>query len=508
MNLLNKVYLANVILYVSSVKCITQLILVNKKCKDAVNIVKINPIFKTTEEHPKSIIEHIINFNKTLLLFPKLQSIIMTKHTINSIDVLSTTNHLLIFPSMNIFTLLNFDDWYERIIELTIKDNDNSISLSLFPLLRRIKLTTQNDSNLHEFFDSKQQHLYYVKICLKTMITQTKLHYLKNCFIETLVIFTTSFSKQTVCYFNNFNRASINNSCSTQEHLFLPNKNVFLIEDVNENQLLQYYPTTVLLRGIRDIDISQFEFIQSVHQYKEIGNIKLPTQLTFLKDYHFTNTYPYLRSLELSKTIYPITLPTTVTKLLLHSCSSIVYNCCYLIELEVHQHLVIDIETCLSLKLLTLFEVKLNTSTIALPHLQHLQLLFCSTNHDIQYSTSIQYLCCDQHFIFNHTHIRKLELVTCETLTNLNEMNCLKELTIHHSKQRVYLPSSLLILNIYYSTDETIFESEANLKEVTICFSENIQLNIRTIHKISLLNSTLNTKSDEYSQIVMYSTND
>ncbi|KAL7717455.1 Leucine-rich repeat containing protein [Entamoeba marina] len=260
MSHLESIYLANVVLFFPSISVAQKFVMINKKCLDVLNIIRIFPVFE--EDRWLFDFDQIVRFNKTKLLFPKAQTIHYSFLCCKYKELIpNSIQQYVITPEVQL-TSNEFNRIKDIIVEYQTTTND-IVDVTDMKILRKINIEC-NTNNLEKFFVNKHKRIEYVKIVFTKMIDIKFLEHIKEYNFEKVVIFVCEkeeldkvvqipniFLFVTIC-FGWWYDGIHNNVVIINRYLFqnIEQNNVFMLctnSTVNSNVVNSYYPYYVRL---------------------------------------------------------------------------------------------------------------------------------------------------------------------------------------------------------------------------------------------------------------------
>ncbi|KAL7719698.1 hypothetical protein QTN25_003393 [Entamoeba marina] len=148
MSHLESIYLANVVLFFPSISVAQKFVMINKKCLDVLNIIRIFPVFE--EDRWLFDFDQIVRFNKTKLLFPKAQTIHYSFLCCKYKELIpNSIQQYVITPEVQL-TSNEFNRIKDIIVEYQTTTN-NIVDVTDMKILRKINIEC-NTNNLEKFF--------------------------------------------------------------------------------------------------------------------------------------------------------------------------------------------------------------------------------------------------------------------------------------------------------------------------------------------------------------------
>ncbi|KAL7713274.1 Leucine-rich repeat containing protein [Entamoeba marina] len=496
MSTLPKIYLANVVMYFDTVQHAQKFTLINKKCKDALEFLRINPYYISNIhniEYPQNIFVYTTQLNKELILFPHLQTIrcglkdyMLNKQLLESFSRVDIT---FIRCDKDFFS----EALHNKLVHTTFQCVNCVIDLAQFVVLKRVSLILFNKTSLFNFFTDKDQKFDFVKISMTNYVDVQFLQHVKefkfNKFvieldnkesIDQVVTIPDIFDKVIVC--STFWYAEID------QRVIILSQNAF---ELNPNNITsysvfdRYFPSCILFNqrispSTIGIDLSRYTQINNLKLYDTMS-IKLPSSITSFASVNIHSSLSQLKHFTLSSysSIIPVQFPSTLTFLELQSCNCNVRNCKNLLLLE----LVIDgerlpcFDLCTTLTRLQFRNSKITTPCshfVNLVNLSFERCRFSYSNINSFYPKSLQQL--DIHT----TRMLPLSLsLTKLTLSNITKKCCnllryssLSQIVLKSTDNlNLMLPSTLECVKLDSIVDGVINLKQFNsINEVVISF--------------------------------------
>ncbi|GAB1225497.1 hypothetical protein ENUP19_0253G0049 [Entamoeba nuttalli] len=163
---LEKFYLSIVIRYVYTTTTVMDLMLVNKKCYEAVLFIKTNPLILPTKENRDVFYQFkaVDSFWKELTIYPNLQTV-----NILSDFIQHCSNELRRFDQIRIVESLDTDfsrnNWiWSRVIELNVIVKEIPIDISQFHFLKKCRIEMEIKEPWKKCFGDETQKLELLRI--------------------------------------------------------------------------------------------------------------------------------------------------------------------------------------------------------------------------------------------------------------------------------------------------------------------------------------------------------
>ena len=194
MKQLEKIYLANVVLYLDHVITAERFTMINKKCKDALQILHINPCYPISKEHEYFMTKECNYlqqkmFLKEISLFPHLQTIRFTDQTIQFLPLIPSHISLFQLPAIPSHSpLLSNEKYYTKIVSMTLKHPPNEIDLSKFTRLKQLTLVINETMKVKSFITQFHQRFDTVRIKMEGCLDEEFLMRSENFNINRLII--------------------------------------------------------------------------------------------------------------------------------------------------------------------------------------------------------------------------------------------------------------------------------------------------------------------------------
>ncbi|KAL7713463.1 Leucine-rich repeat containing protein [Entamoeba marina] len=523
MSQLPKVYLANVTFYIGDLNNLFNFLMINTKCQDAVEILRINPLLQRKIElkYPRNVFSLQKSFIQLFTCFPNIETVHLDKNSLRFLGLIPHSiaqiwiSHYVANESILPEIIQN------KATSITISTFQTSLPLSQFKQLRRITIEVigNNDTKLTSFFDSKTLSFDFVRIKMNNFVDCEFLENLKFYGLKHVVIEFNdkSFLERAISVPNVFQYAII---CHNKWYhgidnrvIVLKNNSVMYFNqcDVVDTHFMElYYPNCVEVigndGGSQRMDFSQFTFIDTLNQSKDNVMIIPPCTLTHLSINHSFTSMTKLKELDLFEVKNnKIELPTTLTHLLLFNCDIKITNLMSLSlkKLELTYKYCMDIRICTSLTHLFLYSINIPSPLTKLTSLQSLILDECKYIGTTKsfFPSSLQSL---DIIISDITLPHKMSISKLYLMNKYNKRNTsisltkytnLTELKLGHlSTQHLTLPTSLKILYFKYGNlpvNELHLEHFTQLQQIGIhSFQDNSTIYLPTSLQTFILYSS------------------
>ncbi|EDR30146.1 hypothetical protein EDI_013560 [Entamoeba dispar SAW760] len=432
---LEKMFLANVILYLETLETLCQFQMVNSKCFDAVKMLRINPGLKPQNmiNNPEEMTSVGYSFTKELQFFPFLETVKLTFFSPLILRCIPTS-------VKRIYLQKEIDDEQiscllplkEKIVELRLFTYDSPIDLEQFPLLTKISLRTHcsvptTTNYLEQFFTNKNHRFELVHLKMLKFFEESFIQTLNEYNIRLFVVDLNDLNQiRKVLDISTRCVRDIKICCNSwikglDPKVVITNNNWTYQQNYQFEELLkERYIPTISVTKLHEINLKKFDFLRSLSFDKcKVDALNLPKEVN-----HIT--------LKESEVLH-IEQLTDLQEFILINCTS-------LSSLPVH---------CTKLKM---DQCSFNIPKIPVDNeLKELDLF--KSNIDISYFKNLTSLC------FN--------LVTINN--NLPKMNQLKKLSFTQCviKTQIDVPSSVTQFCISCMSDKMISLSEAkNIKRI------------------------------------------
>ncbi|KAL7712674.1 Uncharacterized protein QTN25_009689 [Entamoeba marina] len=291
---LEKIYLANVVMFIDTLETAQKFTLINKKTKDAAEMLRINPSYTSQlliDDPSYEAIKPSL-FARELELFPCLETVrirYFSPFILNFIP--KHVQRIVINDLVDADQIKSLQTFKERIVEMNIFSYDEPVDFSQFPNLKRLTLKVHlSDSNsLFKYFCSKTQRLDYVRIIF---LNRVDVDFLKQHLDYAIFKLVVEESKTKIDKLldipNPFRRLSF---CTKQWRNDL-NDNVIITGthwnyDPNPKFLVllqQYFIANITVNSNGSIDLSTFNSINNVKLVGTNGDLTctLPSSVTSL----------------------------------------------------------------------------------------------------------------------------------------------------------------------------------------------------------------------------------
>ena len=550
MKQLEKIYLANIVLYFDHVTTAEKFTLINKKCKDALQILHINPCYQVQKENEYFITKECNYlqqkmFLKEISLFPHLETIRFTDQTIQFLPLIPHHIQLLQFQTIPSHSpILTNENYYTKIVSMTLKHPPNEIDLSQFIRLKQLTLVINETLKVKSFITQYNQRFDVVRIKMEGFLDEEFLSKSESYNIQQLIVEVDKkkllkkvvlnkrfWSKRNIiyCYKHCLNDNDVEDININENEIILHTMdyNEFVVskKGYNQNFLMMYYPYHVKLHGFTNDsnDNSSNEKndnenkILQFHPYNFITNFKatncfieytIPQQVTRLElknyDLIFSSKLPMnsLKSLSQLKELHlqgkitqQIELPTQLTALTINDFKNI-SNYSHLQRLSISFAIDQSLEECTQLTYLSL-SCPSYQSNQSLSSLHSLKILYLNTplnevDKEKFYPSQLQSLHCHSSSLPSHLNISELNLSNLLRSSTLSQYTQLQRLRIMgRISSEISFPQSLTSLTIscFGITHKTFswkYLETIQLKELHIenCLSNTIELpsNLETLY--------------------------
>ncbi|KAL7720532.1 Leucine-rich repeat containing protein [Entamoeba marina] len=373
MNSLEEVYLANVVLYFTTIETAINFIYVNSKCRDALEILRMNPNFELIQQKdPFCILRNYEIFKKELQLFPNLETIQYSSESLRFHEYMKHLNCKIKLPTWYDKTYINHTTFFQyykhNLVELSMNSND--LYIDQFPSLQRLTIIitpTRFNCRFHltDCINTSIHKIKYLKIyiissnfySLQTMdfITEMKTLNIENSIVhfsskkdyQRIIDIPNVFNYITLCssyYFDGIDPRVVilSNLSHTFEIESQLNKNII------ETYFNQYLPINVVIksRNIYDLDLRSLTYIKHIDNQIGLKQITFPSSLTSLIDQNQPSNCPYLKELILNHCNQQQITSSTITKLTCKHCSFEHLNCSQLEHLSLFQTQFVNVIDC------------------------------------------------------------------------------------------------------------------------------------------------------------------
>ncbi|BFU19357.1 hypothetical protein EHI8A_013020 [Entamoeba histolytica HM-1:IMSS-B] len=494
---LEKVYLANVLIFVDSLETVYKLMMVNSKCCDAVEILRINPLFSIKPPiGPKDFIYFEKEFQKELNLFPNIETLQLPCKLLKSHFPIpqGVKRIILVQPISSDREIEAIETIKDKVVELTIRSITNPIDLSEFKQLRCVRLLLQKQGKVSDFFKNKQKRVDFVHITMLSTIDfdflqnsnkynfgKTVVHLFNKEYLVKVVQIPKVFDRVTVCF--NYWYSGIDSRI-----IVLPigdsRIGVLINNKVDQFFINQYYPSKInIIDGDLTntnqfvMDFSQCSSVVSLHSTTECYFIP-PTGLLSLKSQQIFPQLIHLKRLHLYSFSNDIILPTTITKLVLNKTNGKVKNfsLCKVKRFSGKYCEVDGIYDCTTLTYLRLQGITFTQPLTRLTHLHEMSIkcIGITPSLDNFYPYSLQTLKCTIKHIPKFCGVSSLTIrsfissVTSLDLSlysNLHYLN-LKQLPFNS----IILPLNLQILELF----SVVFKGRLDLSQYSSILSLSV----------------------------------
>ncbi|KAL7711832.1 Leucine-rich repeat containing protein [Entamoeba marina] len=541
MTSLQKVFLANVALFLKDKSTVQTFSLINKKCLDALHILHVNPYCNSktlVRNRDTSVVEETS-------IFPNLETICFdTKESFKEkcFSLPSQIKRIILHQ-----TPQDINDYPSSIKNMIVEMNVTFIiDIQQFKSLEKLTLdlTTSFGTPLAItdcFINKKSLETLKIKFCNTIDVNFFKsvddfnIHHI---FAFCDVTFGHSKLQEilSIPKINRYVHFTTNQWYNEIDHNVMVLSDTFNIyNNIFDKELLRNYNiSNVCIRGEKYIpsviDLHDLPHIQSLKIQQDCVVIPPPhlTSLMFVKNYKRIQTNN-LKELHVSLFDGDIVVPSGVTSLTLSNCNgNVIFEGNNLKELHICQQHMITIPTTNQLTSISLYRARISTSLNTLKHLQFLSIHDTKSTININdlYPTSLKTLDCDDTFVPLTSNITNLEVTYNSSHSlNLTRLSNLKELILHSFSTKVLktiqLPIHIefLSLNNIYGNDLCCFEMHSNITQVKLmnCIGITITLpsftkelfinqsrgitisNIKDINVESLHTDSSNINCDEFS---------
>ncbi|KAL7717758.1 Leucine-rich repeat containing protein [Entamoeba marina] len=509
MTSLQKVFLANVALFLKDKSTVQTFSLINKKCLDALHILHVNPYCNSktlVRDRDTSVVEETSTFpnleticfdtkesfkEKCFSLPPRIKRIILHQTPQDINDYPSYIKNMIVEMNVTfIIDIQQFKSLEKLTLDLTTSFGTPLAITDCFinkKSLETLKIKFCNTIDVNFFKSVDDFNIHHIFAFLQEILSIPK--------INRYVYFTTN------QWYN-----GIDHNVMVLSDTFNIYSNIF-----DKELLRNYNISNVCIRGEKYIpsviDLHDLPHIQSLKIQQDCVVIPPPhlTSLMFVKNYKRLQTNN-LKELHVSLFDGDIVVPSGVTSLTLSNCNgNVIFEGNNLKELHICQQHMITIPTTNQLTSLSLYRARISTSLNTLKHLQFLSIHDTKSTININdlYPTSLKTLDCDDTFVPLTSNITNLEVTYNSMLKTI-------QLPIH---------IEFLSLNNIYGNDLCCFEMYSNITQVKLmnCIGINITLpsftkelfinqsrgitisNIKDINVESLHTDSSNINCDEFS---------
>ncbi|KAL7718990.1 Leucine-rich repeat containing protein [Entamoeba marina] len=498
MTQLEKVYLANVLLYFDSIEDVIKFIQMNKKCQDVPKMLKLltmlsrttnttPPYFFLHEHNCISEVKEIFNIsfsNKFMKLFPNVETIELYSEELYVLKHTNKIKQIRLKALPEDISILN--NYINVITEINcfLRESMKTLNFSIFTNLKKCYISWG----------------YSVSTPIETLFPNQKQH-LQILF---LYIYNNFNVLKGIEKYNNFNKIII--------QLESPNQSLSEDEQQRINQLKLF--TTIITRNITLQNIQNYYIKDNIFKYRlseDSYTSELLEQLQ--KQYYFDRmnlerTYHY----EDKQNIFDFSKQTQLTSLKIHTKDSIV-------QLPNEPNYLIDLNLSNS-KVLNAFPISLTSLSISgilnintqlnLPNLLELEVSKPNDLFFLSLTTLTSLTCCQMKFtksISCLTNIQCLELVGCSkekiqpfypsSLKHLRFEECKNwDLTDIYdiSLISLHLFNKTYSYRFFSSTDDSTYSDENDnnnysLQEVPLNFDQLPSLNVLHLKKFDFTGS-------------------
>ncbi|ELP85613.1 hypothetical protein EIN_408920 [Entamoeba invadens IP1] len=446
---LEKIYLANVVLYLNDIDSAINFCCINTKCFDALQIIRINPQYKVArrgvfENYTESKQSEYTTYKRIAKLFSNLETFVVPQE---SLQLTPKCAEHIVLTSYN-GTIQIPDNMTDRLVEITIGIRGFALNLDQFPFLRKVHFTAIIAQKLENFFGSKAKRYDLVEV--------THQYYSNNDvgFYKKVNLF--NFGKFVVRFYNigdlkavidefpEFTTIAISCVTSVGEliypntYLFSPNNKVFQFSsDIPENVIQLYAFGCVQVTKNADLDLSKFPALYDL-DISVAKNVDLPTTLTALTTTRVVDVTSCvnLEKLETSGCVWDV-IPSSVKELIVTDGNVNSLDCNeHLISLTFSNEVsykkgqkercdkhdgrtkavfALPLKNCVNLKSVSINEFKITNSFTHLTNLKELVLTECSVDEidadKVFYPNNLVSLKC------RHSQLPKVE--TTQHLTSM-----------------------------------------------------------------------------------------
>ncbi|KAL7713683.1 Leucine-rich repeat containing protein [Entamoeba marina] len=479
MSILEKVYLANVVMYLKTIQTAVKFIRINKKCKDALEILRCNPGYSS--ENIEYSIDHIEmldvekGFFVELSLFPNIETIRLNTYEF-SFQILSRlpshfkkieiANQISLINSSYVNELLLYKDY---ITSMELSYLHDPIDLTQFHQLRRVKVSFSYSCQLNyeNLFGFKKHLFNYVYL---TLIPKMSLNFFKELdqynFKQLIVNCNNNedVTNELLQIENIQNRIIILHKCvgyNQQNKQFLYSS--FEFDDYNSldyDLLNKYFPCKIKTNFGDGDDFVSLEKLNSLCHCDMCGKAKyiLPTTVTRLK----TNSNCLnieklqLKELHLLKD-NDYFIPTSVTKLIVEEKSKINFGTpCNVVDLTFFNNTP-SFRQWNCLTSLTLSQCDICNSFSTITSLKTMSVHSCNirTSIDELYPLSLTILKIDYTLLPKKLNVQSLSILTFPTslskltvgiVSRINESN-LSDINLNSFVVFTHIPFNVKIVN-------------------------------------------------------------
>ena len=516
-------FLANILLYFDSTQTIKQFELINKKCQEAIKIIKVNQLYQYIEENQEKKLKQTTNvsineiqqeykrlqsLDEELKIFSNIQTIRGNAKTLQQrkeyldefkriwIDNCIVDNHY--FP---------FEEYKHKITKLNITIKSSLIiDFSQFKRLRRITLHQHNRHfNPFQFFTDRDHRFEFIRINtlvnIESFINELHEYTIERFVLETQQQRINRYIQQCENVKKMSSIVFICNGWTGDKNIILPSSYQFLYSHFNpsiEEGMKLYHPVSIELSSFstsndQPIDLTHHkQLLQIFQQYQTSQQYIFPSSLVSycgnsMKS--LTTEMKWLRVLTLNDIQEMIYIPETIINLKLINCPQWKVsdsNSIQQLTLEKHQQTNPSVLQLKHLRQLICISQCLDINLVSLESIIKMKFISCSLKSEFQFPLHLKSLSCSKciseiHYSFPQT-IENITIVECQQLFSFDDsikQYHLKEwtsdyqtFTLYQSSQFITSLQTLCIRNIpkdttincsSYSTVETfgIFNSQS-----------------------------------------------
>ncbi|ELP86937.1 hypothetical protein EIN_315660 [Entamoeba invadens IP1] len=335
MTRLEECFLANVVLYMDSTLTAHVFSTINKKCLDAIKILKINPSYpvNTNTKQQDTFIQKECNFDlqqsfmREIRLFSNIETISFSTQTLQFLPLVPDTIKCFHLPLVSKCQVQKVLEQKEKIVAVSFKAMKTPIDFSTFNRLSRITFIITSPQKVSDFLTSYNQRFDFVYIRMEGFIDweflehhsrynieKTVLEFDKKSLLEEVLRDKRLLLDVTICYRKCYKGMDPTVIVHTKDELneyFNISKKGF-----NEQLVERYYPSNVKITGFcREHRILDFTNLRSVSSIKSLGSsleIRPPALLTALDSKLNVSDVPlkelHLQGRNTQENVFPDTL--------------------------------------------------------------------------------------------------------------------------------------------------------------------------------------------------------
>ncbi|KAL7722229.1 Leucine-rich repeat containing protein [Entamoeba marina] len=516
MTIIGEYEIAHIIMYLKTFENVEKLIQINKKCKNVVETIRINPNYSMNNkelESPEDIFQKQRSFAKYFEIFPHLQHFNFQLDYCCFINLLPSSITSLSLPNTSTsFINYSLEKYPFKLVELSLNSSEFPFNFQQCKYLTKLTIYITNDISLLSL--PKLEVLYLIcsipslNLLYSTLPSSFQIpKIIINCLdIIPSIQFPTHITVISPMYYHSIPKHVI------PFDLLLPTTFQIDTENLIENDLeilQQHLPISISLYGNQQpfsMNFNSFTSIQIFHIYTIPLNVLFPTSITELHSISFptlsTNQnisidsiFPSLLSLHLSEITNVITLPQTLTLLELKQSNCKISNLhlIHLKEFDCENKKPLSYHLCTSLTTLKLDQCIITKSLHSLKQLKELFVTNCTFTYKVKlnmfYPTPLKTLFCLTSTLPPYSNITELVLMNSTTsLINLEKYQKLQKLSIGGIlSNNLLIPTSIHQLNFIQITNNITYSIQKLINLQTVVITNSSYFNLQFPSQLNTL---------------------